>query len=1119
MVKKEKKLVSSFQRILVISTILSVVVIFAFRMVWHYSFLKSGLSSTQDSIDRLYKSEVRDYAQYNTRFFKAFVDNLNEDIEREIVLTGDNLHSAAVSIYGDYNADVPEEELKKKILFTLENMRDLNLLASITVVDATGNVYLSRGLDGLTGKNLSTYLSKSATTHMLNEFKQLSNTAVTSHTKDNIYMNRFWSEWINNYRNAVYESSDSTHTEIGPRGVYDSLKEPFDLSRDVFASYFQKQGDLKNIVCMRRFEPYQWGIIYEYKISERWKLAVEKRTESSYELIQGLYENVNTVSMFFDPESKQSLLFGLKDSAEKNLGLIDFLKTTLSENPDVAKSDEGYLNLTYPHGKRAKNYVCFYQHVSDPEGISATIIEEDFKVIGPDHLKQLYKKQAVVEVIIIILLLTLLLGIVLFWTMNLRKRLEHYVDYICNAFDSYLPGITPLEMGQIRYWEWQKVADAANRMIQERNRIEYELENERAYTEQLFSLNINSVVLINPDGSIVRVNPSFESLFGYDSMEIVGKNIDDLIVPEGMLDEATKFTRDAVTIDNISFEARRKHVNGKLIDVRVYTTPVIVNDYVVAIYSIYEDISLKKKVEQEIINAREEALAATRAKSSFLATVSHEIRTPLNGIIGMTEVMSNTALTQEQQDYLEIVQSSGDTLLVIINDILDLSKMESGNLDIVDKMFNLDKCITSCLDVISSDAENRHIEVILEMDSSVPVIINADEFRIRQVLLNLIANAIKFTERGEVTVKVNVVEENSNSLTLRFEVADTGIGIPEEKLENISETFTQADSTITRRYGGTGLGLAICRKLIRMLGGEIHVQSKVGSGTSFIFNLTVSSWERSSLVFDTSLKVLDQKVLLVEPNWRAQKLFKKYLENFSLDVTTVSSWDDCLDALKADHRFEYGLINYKIPGHTGVDLAKEIRKFSSPDNMKLILMKTATAQEASLSDFQAVIRKPVTLYKLAPALIEDTSTKREEKTLISTELYKGFAEEFPLKMLLAEDNIVNQKLAYHLLAKLGYSIDIVDNGKKALEYTLKNHYDIILMDLQMPIMDGITASKEIIARLEADVRPYLVALTANSAELNRQECLDVGMDDFISKPFKARELKERFIKVYTDRYM
>ncbi|MBN2829180.1 MAG: response regulator [Candidatus Cloacimonetes bacterium] len=1117
--KKEKKLVNSFQRILIISTILSVVIIFAFRMVWHYSFLKSGLSSTQDSIDRLYKNEVRNYARYNTKFFQEFIDNLHDEIEREIILSGNTLHSAAVSIYRDYNATLPEQEVQKKIEFTLEHMRNLDLLASVTIVDTTGYVHMARGIDGLTGKNLGSYLGAAAKTYMLNEFHQLSNTSLTTYKKDNIYMSKFWSEWLNNYRNFSAEESDSSSTIIGPAVITEDLKSPGNLSRSMFIKYFMDDIDIPNILCMRRFEPYQWGIIYEYKISDRWKAVLEKRKEETYSLINDLYEDVNTVSLFLDEKSGNYVIYSSNANDNQNQGLTEYLIKQLKENPEADSAPEGYIDFTYPHGKRAKNFVCYYMHSDNPQGISATVLEQSYRVMGTDYLKKMYRKQAVVEFFIIVVLLTLLLGIVLFWTVHVRKRLEHYVDYICDAFNSYIPGVTPFEMGEIKYWEWQKVADAANRMLQERNRIEYELENERAFTEQLFSRNINSVVLIKPDGSIIKVNPSFENLFGYKSSEIVGKNIDDLIVPEGMLEEATKFTRDAVTIDNIHFEARRKHSNGKLIDVRVLTTPVIVSDYVVAIYSIYEDISLKKKAEQENIKAREEALAAARAKSSFLATVSHEIRTPLNGIIGMTEVMANTALTNEQQDYLEIVKNSGDTLLVIINDILDLSKMESGNLDIVDKMFDLDRCLTSCLDVVSSDAEHRNIEVLLEMDSSVPQFIYADEFRIRQVLLNLIGNAVKFTENGEVTLKVNVVEETSSVLTLRFEIADTGIGIPEEKLENIFETFTQADSTITRRYGGTGLGLAICRKLIRMLGGEIHVQSKVGSGTSFIFNLALSSWERTTQVFDISRKIIGQKILLVEPNWKAQKLLKKYLESYSLEVTAVSSYDDCINTLRINHKFEYGLINYQIPGHSGVEVAKEIRKFTTADSMKLILMKTTSVQGESLHLFQAILRKPVTLYKLASALIEDTSAKREEKTLISTELYKGFAEEFPLKILLAEDNVVNQKLAYHLLAKLGYTIDIVDNGKKALEYTLKNKYDVILMDLQMPIMDGITASKEIIARIDASTRPYLIALTANSAELNRQECLDVGMDDFISKPFKARELKERFIKVYTEKYM
>ncbi len=1119
MTKKEKKLANSFQKILIISTILSVAIIFAFRMVWHYSFLKSGLSSTQNSIEKLYQKEVKNYSRYNTQFFDEFLHDIEIQINREIEMFGNTLHSAAISVYRDYNSSLPEHEVKTKIMNTLEQMRDLDIVSSVSIVDTSGTFLMTRGIDGLEGKNLSSYLSHSANRYMLNEFKQFSNTSVTTHKKDSLYLSRFWTVWLHNYRNNIVVSNDSSSVIVPPVVVTDDLKQVNPSYRNMIVEYYINRNELETVLCIQRFAPYQWGIVYEYKTSERWKQILESKRKDAYSLIQGLYEDVKTMSIFIDADTDNHIFLGKSDYWSEKKDLITYIKKSLIDDYKDGKEKEGFFPFRYPYGKLAKNYVCYYQLTENPSGISATIIEEGAKIVSADYLGAMYRKQAVVEVIIIIILLSILLGIVLFWTYQVRRRLEHYVEYICDAFNSYMPGVTPFEIGNIQYWEWQKVADAANRMMMERSRIENELNSERALTEQLFSRNINAVVLINPGGEIQKVNPSFQELFGFDCNEVVGKNIDDLIVPEGMINEATDFTNKAVTIDNISFEARRKHKNGKLLDVQVYTTPVIVNDYVVAIYSIYEDISLKKKAEQHIIKAKEEALAASKAKSSFLATVSHEIRTPLNGIIGMTEVMTNTALNKEQQDYLEIIHNSGDTLLVIINDILDLSKMESGDLDIVKKMFDLDKCLSSCLDVISAEADQKGIETLLVMDSSVPRMISTDEFRLRQVMLNFVSNAVKFTEKGEVKLIVSVVEESEESINLRFEVSDTGIGIPEDKLESIFDTFTQADSTITRRFGGTGLGLAISKKIVRILGSDVHVQSKEGSGTSFIFNLNIEEWERTTTVFDTSRILKGKKALLVDSNRQSQRVIKSYLESYALQPFIANDLISALAILNDDNEFEFCLINNNSNKKNILEFAKNVRKSYSADDLKLILLKSPGSTYKSLSDFQAVLRKPVSLYKLAPAFSEDNREKREEKTLISRELYKGFSEEFSLKILLAEDNIVNQKLAYHLLGKLGYSIDIVDNGKKALEHCLKEKYDVVLMDLQMPIMDGITASKEIIARLDGQERPYIIALTANSAELNRQECLEVGMDDFISKPFKARELKERFVKVYNDKYM
>ncbi len=1116
MTKKEKRLAGSFQKILIISTILSVAIIFAFRMVWHYSFLKSGLSSTEDSIKKLYQKEVKNYAKYNARYLDEFLDDLQNIIEREIGLCGNSLHSVTESIYRENSFKLGEVETKRKIEENLWHLKDSYFLNSITIIDSNGTIIMTNGIDGIEGKSVYSFLSHEAQDYTRKEIRNLFNSPDLTKNK---YLSYFWILWLHNYRNNIYSDEEETLGAVPPVIITDKLKQTIPPFRSIIINHYVNDREIGTVLGFREFKPYKWGIIYEYNMGDRWSETLNRKLDEVYTLVQGLYEDVKVMSLFIDSRTEKHIFLGNKDYWLAKKDLISFIKKTLIENYKDREEKEGFFSFEYPYGKNSKNYICSYKFTTNPKGVSVTVIEEGAKFMGTDYLGTMFKKQTVVEVLIIILLLSILLVIVLFWTRYIRRKLEHYVDYICNAFNSYTPGVVPFEMSEFRYWEWQKVADAANNMLEQRSKIEYELDSERALTEQLFSRNINAVVLITPSGKIMKANPSFNILFGYEDEEVVGKNIDDLIVPDGMMAEATCYTNQAVTIDNISFEARRKHKCGRLIDVQVYTTPVIVNDNVVAIYSIYEDISLKKKAEQQIIKAKEEALAASKAKSSFLATVSHEIRTPLNGIIGMTEVMTNTALNKEQHEYLEIIQNSGETLLVIINDILDLSKMESGNLDIVDKMFDLDRCLASCLDVISSEAEHKGIETILAIEPSVPKLISADEFRIRQVLLNFISNAIKFTENGEIQLRVSIVEENSSNMQLRFELSDTGIGIPEDKLESIFDTFTQADSTITRKYGGTGLGLAISRKIIQLLGGEINVQSKVGEGTVFSFELNVGEWERVPLDAKIISNIKNNKALLVDSNDNSIQVHRKYLESFSLKVEVVKTCIEAKSLLSNGSNYDYCIINDNIPDNGYFKLAKEIRKVNSSEHLKLIFLKYPGATSSTLSYFQAILRKPVSLYRLLPAFMEDNRELREQKSQISRELYNAFAEEFPLRILLAEDNIVNQKLAYHLLGKLGYSLDIVDNGQIALEYCLRDKYDIVLMDLQMPVMDGITASKEIIARIPKKERPYLIALTANSAELNRKECLDIGMDDFISKPFKARELKERFVKVYNEKYM
>ncbi|GAA0621075.1 hypothetical protein GCM10009547_24630 [Sporichthya brevicatena] len=621
---------------------------------------------------------------------------------------------------------------------------------------------------------------------------------------------------------------------------------------------------------------------------------------------------------------------------------------------------------------------------------------------------------------------------------------------------------------------------------------------------------------VDDSGLIQLVNTQAEVMFGWSRNELLGRPIETLVPDQARAahrQHRTGYFAEPVVRSmgaGIDLAARRK--DGSEFPVEISLSSIETEDGLLVTAAV-RDVTERKAFEGVVARARDTAERAARSRQEFLANMSHEIRTPMNAIIGMTSLLLDTPMDRQQRDFVETMRTSGEHLLTIINDILDYAKIDAGKLVLEEVAFEIRDWLGETVDLVTLQAHEKGLELACDVAPEVPAIVIGDPARTRQVLVNLLANAVKFTHTGEVVVRVEVERTDSRpdgspETWLRFEVADTGIGVASDRIESLFEPFTQGDSTTTRIYGGTGLGLAISRRLVESMGGDMEMASSPGAGTTVTFSFPVTGRDAEESVAPAGLA--GKRVLIVDDNATHRQILEAWAQQHEMEAVTAGGGEEALNLVELNQTlsrsFDLALLDLDMPGMDGYELGRALRQ-RSPGIRLVLLHSTAPTRVVEPGLFDLVLAKPARAEKLTELLLELVRTGRVRDTVTSSpsSVFDLPVPARKLSILVVEDTPVNQKVAQHLLARFGFRADVAASGREALDALAQRAYDLVLMDIQMPEMDGLEATRRIRARWP-ERGLHIVAMTANVATEDVRRCYEAGMDAFLPKPIDVASL-------------